>query len=110
MDTTRSRTANVLDRFRARLTLGTDLAVIAHDVPERAGNRYRLLKVQRETAKVTWVNHDAPTPSQHVWIQLPTRVRDVEWLDDDTVRVWLSKPEVHVTYRFLADDAPMSQT
>lgn len=86
---------NALDKLRARLTVGTVLTVESNSKRPEVIGHTRTVTHPGKTRVLGYAN-DGTGPTFR--IELPTRVRDVEWLDDDRVRLPLQQGH-HVIYR-----------
>lgn len=86
---------NALDQLRARLTTGTVLTVESNSKLPHVVGHTRTVTHPGKTRVLGYAN-DGAGPAFR--IELPSRVRDVEWLDDDRVRLPLAGAH-HVIYR-----------
>jgi hypothetical protein len=86
---------NALDQLRARLTAGTVLTVESNSKRPEVIGHTRTVTQPGKTRVLGYAN-DGTGPQFR--IALPTRVGDVEWLDDNRVRLPLVGGH-HVIYR-----------
>lgn len=87
---------NALDMLRDRLTAGTVLTVESNSKRPEVVGHTRTITHPGKTRILGYANGDED--GVQFRIALPSRVRDVEWLDDNRVRLPLPLGH-HVIYR-----------